>query len=548
MNDLTHSGSQPLTQQRESIENLRSELIAIVGEDHVKNDAATRSLFSQDIWSAGPGTVQMVVTPHSVEEVARVVAAAYAANIAVVPRGGGMSYTGSYTAETDDSISLDMAGMAEVISVDAANMTVTVQAGCTWKKLHEALSPLGLRTPFWGTMSGLGATIGGGISQLTAMLGAGHYGTASESVVAMTIILGDGRILRTGARGPEGKMPFYRHYGPDLAGIFCGDSGAFGIKAEVTMRLIRVPAHEGYASFSFKQGKDMLEAMAEMARSGIASEMCAFDPGLTKVRMQRASLSSDIKTLGAVVSKQKSLLGGLLEVGKIALAGRNFIEADDYPLHVIAEGRSAAGVAHDINQAREIARRFNGREIENTIAKVIRAQPFPAPNSILGPKAERWAPVHGITPLSQTAVIFEELQAVFSDMADDFEKHGIFTGYLFTTFLTNALVIEPVFYWPEARLAIHESLIEPDHLAKLPVLPPNPEATAVVKEARKRIIGIFQKYGCGHLQIGKTYPYRASREPAFWDLMEALKREVDPKGLVTPGALQLDGPKPRERG
>ena len=88
------------------------------------------------------------------------------------------------------------------------------------------------------------------------MLGAGHYGTSSESVVALTVVLADGSILRTGARGPDGDTPFYRHYGPDLTGLFCGDSGVFGVKAEIVLRLIKnPPAHEGYASFSFATGR-----------------------------------------------------------------------------------------------------------------------------------------------------------------------------------------------------------------------------------------------------------------------------------------------------
>lgn len=540
MNISSDTTYQAISQPHESSQKLKDDLTAIVGDKNVRDDEATRALYSQDIWSAGSSMVRYVVTPRSIAQIAQVVSVAYAANVAVVPRGGGMSYTGGSIPESENSISLDMAQMDNIVSIDGKNMTVTVEPGCTWAKLHAALSPLGLRTPFWGTMSGITATIAGGVSQLTAMLGAGHYGTVSESVVAMTMVLGDGRIVRTGARGPDNNMPFYRHYGPDLAGLFCGDSGVFGIKAEITLRLIRTPAHEAYASFSFKSGTNMLEAMAEMARNGIASEMCAFDPGLTKVRMQRSSLSSDLKTVGAVVNKQKSFLKGLLEVGKIALAGRNFIAADDYPLHIIAEGRCAAAVEHDIQLARKIAASFAGTEIENTIAKVIRAQPFPPPNSILGPRGERWAPVHGITPLSQTSAVFQDLEAVLKDMADQFEKHGISTGYLFTSFLTNAVVIEPVFYWPEARLAIHEITVEASHLAKLPSLPRNPEATAVVAEARKRVISVYQKYGCGHLQIGRTYPYRASRDPAFWALIEAFKNAVDPKRLINPGALGLE--------
>ena len=93
----------------------------------------------------------------------------------------------------------------------------------------------------------------------------------------------------------------------------------------------------------------------------------------------RASLGSDVKTLAAVVGQQKSLLKGLVEAGRVVLAGRDFVPEDEYPLHVIAEGRSATGVDEDLAAVRRIAAEFGGQEIENTIAKVIRAQPFPPP-------------------------------------------------------------------------------------------------------------------------------------------------------------------------
>ena len=520
-------------------EELKVVLIGIVGAAQVRDDQTTRTLYSQDIWGAGRETVGMVVAPRSVEEISRTVVAARNAGFAIAPRGGGMSYTGGYIAEAANTISLDMSNMAKVIRINADDMTVTVEAGCTWANLHAALKPVCVRTPFWGTMSGLAVTVGGGVSFLTSMLGSGHYGTASDSVVALKIVLGDGRVLRTGTLGADGDSPFFRHYGPDLAGLFCGDSGVFGIKAEITLRLIRSPAHEEYASFSFKTGRDMLSAMAEMARAGIASEMCAFDPGLTKVRMQRMSLLGDIKTLGAVIDKQKSFTKGLLEAGKIALAGRNFIANDDYPLHVIAEGRSATGVKEDMAEARRIAAANHGHEIANTIAKVIRAQPFPPLNAVLGPSGERWVPVHGFAPLSQTPALFDALDAVFKEMASDFERANVTVGYLFTSLSTNALIIEPVFYWPEARLPIHALAMEPDYIAKVPSLPENPVATAVVADARKRLIAVFQRFGCGHFQIGRTYPYKLSRDAASLDLIEAVKLAVDPAGILNPGALGL---------
>lgn len=521
---------------------LKPLLADIVGADHVRDDAAASALFGADIGAAGSGHVALVVAPGSTVELSRVVAAATAAGCAVAPRGAGMSYTGGYVPTHPRTVAIDTQRMSRVLNIDAKNMTVTVEAGCSWRALLAALAPLGLRTPFWGPMSGIHSTVGAGLSQLTAMLGAGHHGTVSESVVAITVVLADGRVIRTGARGADGQSPFYRHFGPDVAGLFCGDCGALGVKAEVTLRLMRLPAHEGGVSFVFETGEVMLEALAEVARAGLAAESCGFDPGLTRVRMQREGFARDLKVAAAVVGKQKSLVKGLMSVGRMALAGRDFLGEDAYSLHLTAEGRSEAGVAHDLAEMRRIAAQFGGEEVTNTIAKVIRAQPFPPPNSILGPKGERWLPVHGQVPLGQAAAVFSGLQAVFAGLAAEFEQRGVFTGYLFSSLSTNAIVIEPVFYWPDERAPIHESLIEAPHLAKLPVLARNDAARALVQKAKAQVIEVFARHGCGHFQIGRTYPYRPSREPASWALLEAFKREVDPQGLMNPGVLGFDAP------
>jgi FAD/FMN-containing dehydrogenase len=520
-------------------------LVQIVGPAGVSIDLDRRKLHSQDVWSVADETVEIVVAPTGLEDLSRAVAAVSSAGFAIAPRGGGMSYTSAYIPTAAKTVSLDLSHMNRVLRVNADDMTVTVEAGCTWAALDAALAPLGLRTPFWGPMSGLTSTIGGGLSQLNAMFGAGHYGTSSESVVALTVVLSDGRILRTGARGPDGDTPFYRNYGPDLAGLFCGDAGVFGVKAEITLRLIRRPQHEGYVSFAFSTGEALLAAMAEFTRAGLSSEMCAFDPGLTKVRMKRASLATDVKTLGAVIAKDKNLVSGLFSAAKIAMGGRDYIEAEEYSVHLIAEGRSKAGVAEDLDAARAIAAAQGGREIENTIAKVIRANPFPPLNSMLGPEGERWAPVHGVVSLSQGPALFAAIQALFAEMAPAFEQQGVYTGYLFTAMSTNALIIEPVFYWPEARHALIDATVEPQHLARLPTLPENPAATALVAQARRRVIEICSAFGCGHFQIGRAYPYRESRDEAAWSLVEAVKAALDPTGALNPGGLGLSAATPR---
>jgi FAD/FMN-containing dehydrogenase len=527
---------QPLSPPREGLSAL---LAQIVGGEAISTDLDRRKLHSQDIWSTSPETVELVVAPKSLDELARVVASAASAGYAIAPRGGGMSYTSAYIPTQARTVSLDLSHMDRILEINPEDMTVTVEPGCTWASLDAALAPKGLRTPFWGPMSGLTSTIGGGLSQLNAMFGAGHYGTSSESVIALTVVLSDGRILKTGARGEGGDKPFYRNYGPDLAGLFCGDAGVFGIKAQITLRLIRRPPHTGCVSFAFATGEALLAAMAEVARSGLASEMCAFDPGLTKVRMKRASLAADVKVLGQVIAAEKSMAKGLMSAAKIAMGGRQFIEAEEYSVHIICEGRSKTGVAEDVEAVRVIAKAGGGREIENTIAKVIRANPFPPLNSILGPEGERWAPVHGVVSLSAAPKLFAGIEAIFDDMAPAFRAEGVYCGYLFTSMSTNALIIEPVFYWPEARNALISATVEPDHLARLPTLPENPKATAVVVEARKRIIALCAKMGCGHFQIGRSYAYLESRDAASAELLSTLKATLDPTGALNPGGLGL---------
>jgi D-lactate dehydrogenase (cytochrome) len=520
---------------------LKVGLVALLGPEHVHDDEALRKLHSQDIWRSGTHLVALVVAPGTIEEIAAAMRLIQQAGYVLAPRGAGMGYTGAYVVDSPRAVSLDLSRMDGIVDINSADMTVTVEPACTWAALRAALTPLGLRTPFWGPMSGLRSTVGGAISQNAAMLGAGQHGISSDSVVALTVVLGDGQVLRTGARGQGGDKPFFRHYGPDLTGLFCGDGGAMGIKAAITLRLMTSPAHEDYASFAFQTGRDLLAAMAAMARSGIACEMCAFDPGLTRVRMQRSSLVSDVKTLGAVVGRQRSLVKGLLAAGKMALAGRDFVGEENYSLHMIAEGRSAAGVQADIAEARRIASAHQGEEIANTIAKVIRAQPFPPLNSVLGPGGERWTPVHGVAPLSKAADLFEAIQEVFAEMDADFQRCGVKAGYLFTSISTNALIVEPVFYWPGERLAVHAAAMQPEHLAKLPSLPDDPAATQVVVQARERLMTLFQCFGCGHFQIGRTYPYRASRDEASWRLLEAIKASVDPALTLNPGVLGLGG-------
>ncbi len=494
-------------------------------------DAAARDFYAHDIYARG-ADLAAVVRPADKQQLAAAVAAATSAGHAVAARGGGMSYTGGYTQDAPGTVLFDLSRMNRIIAIDEADMTVTTEVGCTWAALHAELAPRGLRTPMWGTLSGLKATVGGGMSQNGIFWGTGRYGTAVQSCTALEVVLADGTLLSVGKRHA-------RPYGPDMVGLFLADTGALGIKATVTLKLVREAQAHGYASFAFDTHGEWLAAASEIERHGISTECFGFDPFLNAIRMKRDSLSSDAKQLVGMMRKQGGVLKALKEGVRVVAAGRGFLDEANFSLHVLAEGRIQAAADADIAVAREIALRNGGREIENTIPKIIRANPFGPLNSILGPEGERWAPIHGLVSHSRSLACFEAFLALFDRHRADMEALGVHYGTLVAAVGQAGLVIEPCLYWPDARHGLIEDTIEPAHLKRVPPLPANPAARALTGELKHAIVDIFHAHEAVHFQIGRTYRYRDSLDPVADALLASIKRQLDPRNLMNPGSLGL---------
>lgn len=497
----------------------------------IMTDDDTRDFYAHDVYERGADLLA-VVRPKNKDELSAAVAATTSQNIAVIPRGGGMSYTGGYTASQPGAVLFDLAEMNRIIEINETDMTVTVEAGCTWAKLYQALQPKRLRTPFWGTLSGLQASIGGGMSQNCIFWGSGRYGSAAQSCLAMEVVLADGTILRTGPG-------FARPFGPDLTGIFLSDTGALGMKATITLPLIPEAEAHGYASFSFETHEDTLNALAAIERSGVTTECFGFDPSLNAIRMKRDSLGSDAKALGKMMKKQGSVWGAIKEGAKVVAAGRDFMDEAKFSLHVLTEARLKAAADDDLARARKIALAHGATETENTIPKIIRANPFGPLNSMLGPEGQRWAPVHGLLPHSRAVECYDAIIALFADHKEEMDGLGIFTGTLVSAVGGAGAIIEPCIYWPDAANPLHRETVEDAHLAKLPQLYANAEARAFTQRMKLALVNLFHNHGAVHFQIGRTYRYRDSLDPAADALLLDLKKSLDPGGLMNPGSLGL---------
>ena len=239
----------------------------IVGAPNVITDPVEFRYYSEDVYRSFE-TALAVVQPESAQQLSRIVSLCKANGLCIVPRGGGMSYTDSYLHKTRRGISIDMRRMNRIIDINTRDMIVTVECGCTWQKLNEALAPHGLRPPYWGPLSGMRATIGGALSQNSVFWGGTAYGISAESVIGLDVLLGNGEVLPVGAHGKKDGVPFIRYDGPDLTGLFLGDSGALGIKTVATLRLVTIPAVVKYASFSFETYQQICAAMSEIGRRG----------------------------------------------------------------------------------------------------------------------------------------------------------------------------------------------------------------------------------------------------------------------------------------
>ncbi|MBK7312258.1 FAD-binding oxidoreductase [Candidatus Aalborgicola defluviihabitans] len=166
-------------------------LSAAIGAEQVLHDDTSRAHFSHDLFHSGLPPA-CVVVPRTPEDVVDAVRVATTAGHPVVPRGGGMSYTGGYVANDDKAVMFDLRRLDRVLEIDEVNRFVTVEADCTWAKLHEALAAKGLRTPYWGPLSGKKATIGGTLSQNSVFFGSVRHGSAAESVLSVDVVLADG--------------------------------------------------------------------------------------------------------------------------------------------------------------------------------------------------------------------------------------------------------------------------------------------------------------------------------------------------------------------
>ena len=524
---------------------LCAQLEAIVGADHVLTEDGKRLFFATDIFTSGK-PVTAVVAPADATELAAIARLCSGLGRAMTPRGGGFSYTKGYVPIVDGSLSIDLRRMNAIHEINVQDMYVVVGVGCTWADLYDALKAKGLRTPYFGPMSGYRATVGGALSQGSFFLGSTQYGTTADTVLGLELVLADGTLVTTGsAAGTNTNSPFFRNYGPDLTGLFLHDSGALAFKTTAKLKLIPFPKHHRYATFAFEadQQSQAIATMSAIGRSGIAGECYLWDPGFSAKMALNNSLVDDLRYFSNVLKSGRGVFGGLIDGLKLAKTGKKFLAGNRYLLHVTFDDVSDAGAQGRLAEALRIAGEHGADSIEPSIPRALRAMPFNDFTALaFADQSRRNLPTHGIFPHSGIIAVGRAMDEFLANNAKRLAAQDISVGTIYFAVGAYAVACEPLFYWSDEQMAAHDRKAESSDIAKLATMPERPAAGQIVAETRAELTALFTSLGAVHLQIGKSYPYRQTRAPETFALLEAIKAAVDPAMLMNPGALGLYRP------
>jgi len=263
-----------------------------------------------------------VVMPRSTEEVSKVLKYCNTEKIPVVAFGAGSSLEG-HVLPLFGGISLDLTEMNKIIEIKTDDLVVRVEPGVHRMALNEKLATQGL---FFSVDPGADATLGGMASTGAAGTTTVRYGAMRDNVLALTAVMADGTVIRTGRETRKLSA------GYDLTRLLVGSEGTLAVITELTLKVFGIPEKMAAAIVRFPTLSDGVTAATAIVRSGISIARCEF---------------LDAKCIKNVNSHD----------------GLNLSEM---PTLFFEFHGSPVGVAEDAKSVKEIVEEFGGSEFEWT--------------------------------------------------------------------------------------------------------------------------------------------------------------------------------------
>ena len=452
-----------------TIETALVQLAGILGErlSRGKSDLANHGRSETHFPTTPPDAVAY---PTSTQEVSQIVKICATESCPVVAWGTGTSLEG-HSLAVNGGVCVDFSLMNKVLAVNDADMDVRVQPGLTRQELNEHLRATGL---FFSVDPGANAALGGMAGTRASGTTAVRYGTMRDNVLALEVVLADGRIIRTGSRARKSSS------GYDMTGLFVGSEGTLGLITELTLRLHGQPEATSSGVCSFPSMEEAVACVIATVQMGIPMARIEFVDGATAEAFN-------------------------------SYAGANYPTAP----HLMVEFHgSDASVAEDSARFGELVKDFDGSDFEWSTKQEERAALWTMRHNAhyavcsTRPGTDAWV-TDVCVPISNLARAVSETQA---DIAQS-SITGPILGHVGDGNFHAILLIEK---GNEVEMA---------------------EARAIAARMNRRAIElqgtISGEHGVGLGKLG----YMADEHGEAWAVMGDIKRALDPKNIFNPGKM-----------
>jgi FAD/FMN-containing dehydrogenase len=439
------------------------------------------------------GTTPLVARPSATDEVSRVLAICHELGVGVVPHGGNTSYCGGATPHArGDEIVLSLARMNRVREVDAANFSITVEAGCLLADVQSAAAAVDRYFPLSLGSEG-SCQIGGNLSTNAGGLNALRYGVARELALGLEVVLADGRVL-------DGLTSLRKdNTGFDLRDLFIGAEGTLGVITAASLKLFPRP-RTTETVFLAVPGLGAAVSLLARLRAATGDLVSSFEYlPRSAVEMTTRHIPGVADPLGHAhlayvlcevsTAREDPVLRGLLEAElTAAMADGLVLDA------AFAESFAQRDALWRLRESVPEAQRMEGASIKHDISVPVAALPRFA--------EEATAAVLAIVPGGR--------MVTYGHVGDG-----------------NLHFNVSVPSGGDAR----------EFLAKAPAI-----HEAVYELVRRFRGSISAEHGIGRLKRGALARHKGSVD---LEIMRAIKRALDPKGIMNPGKVL---PEPGESG
>ncbi|KAI1960418.1 D-lactate ferricytochrome c oxidoreductase [Ophidiomyces ophidiicola] len=251
----------PIYATPKQVEKAIAELRELLGEDAISTDDEDLHLHGYSEWSSVniDRSPVAVAYPKNTEEVSKIAEICHKYRIPMIPYSGGSSLEGNFSA-LHGGISIDFLQMDKLLELHGDDLDVVVQPSIQWMQLNEQIKDTGLFFPIDPSPS---AKIGGMVGTNCSGTNAVRYGTMKDWVLNLTVVLADGRIIKTRQRPRKSSA------GYNLTGMFVGSEGTLGIVTEITLKLAVVPEETRVGVATFNSIRDATNTAIRIIRKGI---------------------------------------------------------------------------------------------------------------------------------------------------------------------------------------------------------------------------------------------------------------------------------------